>query len=214
MDEATAFLPYALISRVEHGEAGEPGLAGCGPFYMGMDIGRHRDLTVIWVLEQVGDVYWAREVTVLRKTSFADQERELDRLLTVYQPRRICMDQTGLGEKMVEDTQNRYGRSRVEGVIFSGPVKHDLALGLRRVFESRKIRIPVDSEIREDLHRIKRLVTPAGNIRYEAQRTGQGHGDRFWALALAMQATDEVGAVPMIRSLPRKAIAGGRYAGF
>ncbi|GMV97376.1 MAG: hypothetical protein AMXMBFR83_17340 [Phycisphaerae bacterium] len=55
-DEAAAFLTYEQIRRVE-----EPMLekefdlerlgAARGPLYVGMDIGRHRDLTVIWVLE-------------------------------------------------------------------------------------------------------------------------------------------------------------------
>jgi phage FluMu gp28-like protein len=214
VDEATAFLTYDLIASVEHDQAGQTALAGRGSFYVGMDIGRHRDLSVIWILEQVGDVYWTREVVVLKKASFAAQERELDRLVRIHQPRRICMDQTGLGEKMVEDTQNRYGRSRVEGVIFSAPVKHDLALGLRRVIEAGKIRIPAESEIREDLHRIKRQITVAGHIRYDAERTEQGHGDRFWSLALAVHATDEAVAKPEVASLAGGKVFGGRYAGF
>ena len=36
---------------------------------------------------------------------------------------------------------------------------------------------------------IRRIVTPAGNIRYDAPRTKDGHADRAWALALALHAT-------------------------
>jgi phage FluMu gp28-like protein len=214
VDEATAFLTYELIGLVEHDAAGRPEMATDGPFYVGMDIGRRRDLTVIWVLEQVGDVFWTREVTVLKTASFAEQDRELNRVVKSYHPGRICMDQTGLGEKMVEDAQNRFGRNRVEGVLFSAPVKHELALGLRRVFESKKIRIPGESEIREDLHRIKRMVTVAGNIRYDAERTGAGHGDRFWAAALAVHATDEPTVGPEVISLPRAKVGSNHYVGF
>ena len=214
IDEATAFLPYDLISTCEADKAGRPGLTGMGPCYVGMDIGRRKDFTVIWVLEKVGDVYWTREVSVMKRASFRAQDDELDRIVRDYHPVRVCMDQTGLGEKMVEDAQNRYGRSRVEGVLFSGPVKHDLALGLRRVFEDRQIRVPIDRDLREDLHSIKKMVTAAGNVRYDAERTGDGHGDRFWAAALAMHATDEVASMPQILSLPRKAVVGVKYAGF
>ena len=214
VDEATAFLTYELIGRCEADKAGKPIHAGPGYYYVGMDIGRRKDFTVIWVLEKVGDIYWTREWAVMKKATFAEQDAELDRIMRIYQPRRVCIDQTGLGEKMVEDAQNGYGRSRVEGVLFTGPVKHDLALGLRRKFEDRGIRIPVDSDLREDLHSIKRMVTSAGNIRYDAERSDKGHGDRFWALALAMHATDEAAEAPVIHSLPRSKVVGVKYAGF
>jgi phage FluMu gp28-like protein len=31
-----------------------------GPLYAGFDVGRKRDLSVLWVLEKVGDVFWTR----------------------------------------------------------------------------------------------------------------------------------------------------------
>ena len=99
VDEATAFLTYEMIASVESPEAGLANLAQSGPFFIGADIGRRRDLTVYWVLEQVGDVLWTREMKVLSKASFAEQDRELDDLFDRYNPRRICMDQSGLGEK-------------------------------------------------------------------------------------------------------------------
>ena len=38
---------------------------------------------------------------------------------TRYRLLRCCMDQTGMGEKPVEDAQNRHSSNRVEGVLFS-----------------------------------------------------------------------------------------------
>ncbi|MDP3014556.1 MAG: hypothetical protein Q8M92_09955, partial [Candidatus Subteraquimicrobiales bacterium] len=202
LDEATAFITYDMINEVESDKATingdspdstavpvnlgqSPGY--CGPVYAGMDIGRRRDLTVIWVLELVGDVLWTREVVAMLRASFTSQEQEIDRIWKQYHPMRLCMDQTGMGEKFVEDLQKKYSSS-VEGVLFSSPVKLDLANTLRRKFEDKQIRIPIMREIRDDIHSVKKITTSAGNIRFDAERSENSHADRFWALALATHA--------------------------
>jgi phage FluMu gp28-like protein len=187
LDEATAFITYDMINEVESDAAGRRDLFTGGPVYAGMDIGRRRDLTVIWVLEGLGDVLWTREVVAMRRASFSAQEDEVARVFREYRPVRFCMDQTGMGEKFVEDVQRSQGAS-VEGVLFSAPVKLDLANTLRRRFEDRLLRIPADRDIREDIHSVKKTVTAAGNVRFDAERTANAHADRFWALALAVHA--------------------------
>jgi len=188
LDEATAFLTYDLINSVEHDSANNPDLSGNGPFYAGMDIGRRRDLTVFYVLEMVGDVLWTREKIEMKGAKFSEQDQELDRIVRQYHPRRVCIDQTGMGEKPVEDAKKKYGEYTVEGVLFTGPVKLDLANTLRKKFEDRQIRIPIDRKQRDDFHSVKKLTTSSGNIRFDAERSDDSHADRFWALALAVHA--------------------------
>lgn len=190
LDEATAWLSYDLIAGCESDEAGDPARYAGGRCYVGVDIGRRRDLYVIWVIEEVGDVGVTREVVKLRRASFAEQDAELDRIMRTYNVVRVCKDQTGMGEKPVEDAQNRYGRHRVEGLLFTGPVKQDLAILLKQRFEDRKVRVPVDRDTRDSLHSVKKIVTAAGNDRFDAERTEKGHADEFWALALAEHARD------------------------
>ena len=43
-------------------------------------------------------------------------------------------------------------------------------------------------EVRDDLHKVRRAVTAAGNVRFQAESDEAGHADRFWALALALEA--------------------------
>ncbi len=81
-----------------------------------------------------------------------------------------------------------FGDYRVEAVTFTNALKGELAGRLRRRVEERTIRIPVDERIRNDWHSIERSVTPAGHIRFDADRTAAGHADRFWAAALAVYA--------------------------
>ncbi|HUU42072.1 MAG TPA: terminase family protein, partial [Desulfatiglandales bacterium] len=175
LDEATAFITYDMINEVETDRAGKPELREHGRVYVGMDIGRRRDLSIIWVLEEVGDVLWTRELVKMRKATFSEQDQELDRVMAEYNPVRVCMDQTGMGEKPVEDAKRRHGEYKVEGVLFTGPAKLDLATAVRRKFEDKLIRIPQEREVKEDLHSVKKITTSAGNIRFDAERSEDGH---------------------------------------
>jgi len=99
------------------------------------------------------------------------------------------MDATGLGEKPVEDAQRRYGKHRVEGVHFTSTSKQHLAIMGKQAFEDRKIRIPMgDSLLRADLHKLRKITTPLGNVRVDADRDSEGHADRTWAAFLGIYA--------------------------
>jgi phage FluMu gp28-like protein len=158
-------------------------------YYLGVDIGRDRDLTVMWLLEKLGSVYYTRAIEVMEKTSFEAQEKCLYDLLALPQVKRCCIDQTGLGRQFTERAQNRFGKYKVEGIHFTAAVKEELAYPVRMAFEDRTIRIPNDRLLRADLRAIRKEHTASGNVRFSADRGVNGHADRFWALALALHAT-------------------------
>jgi phage FluMu gp28-like protein len=196
VDAATAWLTWEEIIACEHEHAGKPELYQGGPCYLGWDIARRRDLTVFWVLEKVGDVFWTREVVSMKNASFAAQDAELDRLMAFYNIVRACGDQTGIGEKPIEDAQRRHGAYKVEGVQFTGSVKQHLATEGKRRFEDKLTRLPVDRQIRTSHHAVRKVTTAAGNPRFDADRTEAGHADEFWAHMLALHAAEEVAQPP------------------
>ncbi len=122
LDEASAWLSYDLITSVEDPEAGDPGGYQGGPCYVGRDIGRRNDLHVIFVWEEIGDVLWCREIIEQKRATFGDMDAAFDDVMMRYRVARACIDQTGMGEKVVEDAERRYG-SRIEGVLFTGSSK-------------------------------------------------------------------------------------------
>jgi len=65
---------------------------------------------------------------------------------------------------------------------------------VKQAFEERTVRIPDNREVRADINSVKRFVTPAGNVRFDAEHTDRGHADRFWALALVVNAASEPSA--------------------
>lgn len=193
LDEASAWLSYDLINSVEHDHAGIPGHYTGGPCYVGVDIARRSDNFVIWVDELVGDVLWNRETIVRKRISFAEMDALQDDVDRRYNVLRYCMDQTGMGEKPVEDAQIRYGKSRVEGVLFTGPNKLTLATLIKQSFEDRKSRIPMaDQKLRGDLHLVRKIQSPTGAPRFDADADANGHADRFWAKSLACLAAHGV----------------------
>lgn len=189
LDEASAWLSFDLINAAEHDRAGIPENYTGGPVYIGVDIGRRHDLFVIWVAEEVGDVLWTREIIERRGATFAEQDALLADVFSRYRVLRCCMDQTGMGEKPVEDAQNRHGAGRVEGVLFTASSKLSLATVGKQAFEDRRIRIPMSNEpLRRDLHKLQKVSGPTGSPRFVAESDSGGHADRAWACFLAVSA--------------------------
>jgi len=187
LDEAAAWLTFDLICANEHPEAGDPGLYEGNRVFIGNDIAARNDLWVAWVWELIGDVFWTREIVTLRRKSFAEQDAVMDELFERYRVARLVMDQTGMGEKPVEDAKRRYGSSRVEGVLFTNAAKLDMAIAGKQVFEDRRARIPEgDMVLRADLHKLQKVVGPTGIPRLVAERDGAGHADRTWAAFLGI----------------------------
>ena len=204
VDEAGALIPMQLIRACEHEgirkslpldpKTWDAATLGWRPedgdLFLGVDIGRRHDLTVFWLWQMIGDVAWTRAVIELRNMKFSEQAAVGDQLFSNLPIRRGCVDSTGLGMQLAEGWQTLFGTTRVEAVTFTGNVKSALAEPYRARFQDKLVRIPVQAEIRDDIHSIRKTVTAAGNVRYLAERTPDGHADRFWAGALGIHAAD------------------------
>ena len=190
-DDASAFLSYELIDGCKYpaGVEWETDLLDTkNQLFVGVDIGRTTDLTVIWVIERIGGISLTRRVIELKNTKFAAQEAVLYQILELPQVRRCCIDQTGIGRQFAERATERFGKYKVEGIHFTGPVKEELAYPVRAAFEDRSVRIPDRQEIFSDFRSIRKETTASGNVRFAGEKTKNGHADRFWSLALAMHA--------------------------
>lgn len=185
-DDDAAFLEYDLIASAEYPQDAAWQTMEGGQLYAGVDIGRKKDLTVLWIVEQLGDVFYTRHVECMQNMRKSDQEKILWPWFARCQ--RVCIDCTGLGIGWSDDAQDKFGKYRIEAVTFTAPMKEALAYPVRGAMEDRKVRIPYDAKIRADLRQVTKQVSAAGNIRFTAERLVDGHADRFWALALAIHA--------------------------
>ena len=207
-DDAGAFLEFDLIASVEYAgdvkwEIDCSVVKPEGRLYGGLDIGRTKDLTVLWVLELLGDTLYTRQIIELRNMSKPDQEKILWPVMAKLE--RGCLDYTGLGIGWGDDAVKQFGEYRIECVRFSPQVKEALAYPVRGRMEDKKLRIPYKPEIRADLRAVAKETTAAGNIRFTAERSENGHADRFWALALAIHAAGNPSAPISYESLSTRA---------
>lgn len=181
---AGALISMEKIMACTHRDAGKPALYTGGLVTLGRDVAVRKDgdLPVIHAYEMAGAMLWQRERWSERGATFAAQDREFDRMFKDYRVLRALIDQTGMGEKVVEDAIGRHG-NRVEGVLFTGPNRLDLALCLAQRFEEETIRIEDDKDLRRDLRAIKKKKGKGKTV--QIVDDGEVHADEFWAAALA-----------------------------
>ena len=184
IDNTSVLLPYELLGKCESASIADD---GASPIYIGMDVGRSKDLSVIVEAVKLGDVLAVTEVTTLKRMPFSDQLEILLSKASQSRVQKVCIDSTGIGAMLAEEAR-RKGGAKFEGVQFNVQTKGEMYALMRRKFEERSVRIPVDRELREDLHAVQRVVSTGGNVTYTAPRNADGHSDRAAALALAIQA--------------------------
>ena len=183
---ASTLIPYDVYQACEMADCLDK--AGIGDKYLGFDVGREHHKTKFWLLEQAGDVLITRKVITLHKQPYHVQLQVASDLLSDNKILRACGDATGIGDMLVESLQDRFGKHRVEKIKFTAPVKEHLASLVLSRFEDKRIRVPPDPKIRDSFHSVRKTVTAAGNIRYDAAATDEGHADDFWACACALDA--------------------------
>ncbi len=174
---------------------------GPGDFYGGLDIGRSADLTSLAIVRKREDgLRLLQFLKTCKRTDSVALDNMVDEAFARFHLKRLCVDESGLGIFPVELMQKRHGRIRVEGVTFTQQSKEALATGLYSAFTEEYVRIPKTDDalpgmapgsavaLRDDICSIRRIITAAGNIRYDAPHTDDGHADRAWSLALALHA--------------------------
>lgn len=208
VDGRSAFITYEMLSAVSDAHIlwnGEPPARVLGDLYLGMDIGRRKDLSVIWVIEKIGPMRFTRMVKVMDRAAFRYQREVLYSLMEHPNMRRAAIDNTGIGMQLAEEAKDTFGQYRVEEVTFTGPMKEQMAYGLRTNIESKELIIPDDKVIREDFHSIKRIPGAGRNVRFAVEGDTDGHADRFWAAALAELAAKSYSGPVHVASRQRRA---------
>ena len=179
-----------------------------GQLEVGNDIGRNRDLSMVTVIERLGHL--RRVIAMLRMTNMRlpDQQKQLDVVCGMPKFRCYEGDMTGLGIGLIEYLQDKWGMSRIHGVNFAtteaitdriaaegrkhptARVTEIMATNMLAVFEDKRIEIPAEQELRDDLRKPEKIVSPGGRVSIAATRDEAGHADGFWSLALAIRAGD------------------------
>lgn len=215
LDNDSQYIPSEFLTAAEraYGDNPLPGAAGivdltsCREegleFYGGLDIGLKRDRTVLVIIAvcRATGEWWVVHIESHKRTDQQLIEELVAKAFNFFHCRRFCADATGIGSIPAQSLGKKWG-IRFEGVPFSAPVKEDLATGMYESMSNGLARLPKVFDyngqreaalLRDDMCAIRRTVTRAGNVRYDAPQTKSGHADRAWALMLARSA----GSVPL-----------------
>lgn len=203
IDTSSVLLPYDLIAGCESAQSPTLGdLPEDTPLYIGMDVGRSKDLTVIHVGAKLNGILHLVRTEILRNTPFAEQLQTVCTLAADPRVKRCAIDATGIGAMLAEEARRALG-GKVEPFTFTQKTKAEAYTALKRTFEEKTLRIPAERDLREDLHAVQRNVSSGGAVTYSAARSEDGHSDRAAALALLIHAANRRGCTFLPRAFAR-----------
>ncbi|PNC78736.1 terminase large subunit domain-containing protein [Akkermansia muciniphila] len=157
-----------------------------GPIGVGVDVARQSDKHCYIALKEWHDRYVVRLVYYHEDHSWESRDRKLDEITGTAGVKLVAIDQTGLGDKYVDDARRRRNGHKIRGVTFNNASKEELASNLARAMEAGKIILPSHDLLKAHIASIEKGYTKTGLVCYNADRTDSGHADLFWGLALAL----------------------------
>jgi phage FluMu gp28-like protein len=213
IDEVTSFFPWELIRKNQVDElichkvtdaADVPGVvrrmkeqiaAGDIEYALvgGVDIGRTRDLTEIFILGIGASSFPLRLMVSLDRQPFAVQENTIRHILKILPVHEMLVDMTGMGMHLAE---NLSADTVAEGVTFTNASKKEWASEVKIQMEKTRVPIPVDRDMAYQIHSVKKLISAAKNTLFDTDRNEKHHADKFWAWALGIWAAREYEDAP------------------
>ena len=175
------------------------------PLYIGIDCGRSKDLTVTTAIElgcdpkapaHLSDVYRYACMNTMFDQKFPVQEAVIRSIASHRALEGGLIDMGSVGRGLADAVQDETG-SIVEGYAFTAPRKAAMAERVRQMFQQRRIAVPADPKLKADICAMRKTQSPgSGAWKYEGQ-CSDSHCDRFWSLALALEAAAQANPVTL-----------------
>ena len=196
IDENISMFPYEILNPcVKENIDSIFNIQTVNPIYIGIDFGALRSSTVIIIAEKIDNKWIIRppikefvgkQITGDEKIDedlFKPQLNHIKDLLLKIRPTRVFVDATGYGIPLFNTLREAFG-GLIQGTTFTNPLKENLIMHMRVLFENRQIDIPDNKTLIDQLHGLEKQVTSGGYTRY-AHSYGK-FDDYVWALALAI----------------------------
>jgi len=206
VDDELSFLPSSLIIRCQSEDLEfvpfEEAIRGS--FYVGWDLGRERDPGAVAVVDLREDVCCLVHCLSFRLgTPYVSQMAYIksicDRWRHVH---AVHYDHTGT--KGIDEEIARTGFPGLQGVDFTKPKKHGMAMTLKQLMLStrksdqgllpedarRRFELPYDQDVQAELNAEQWEQTKGSEV-YTFSHPEGSHDDKFWAIALSVTAAVE-----------------------
>ena len=189
------------------------------PFGIGIDFAQIKDLTIITIVEKIGDHYYERLVRTTQ-AKYDEQERLILELYEAFKPQWIAIDNTGAGIPIGDHLEKRLPAGVLRRVNFTNSSKEEMATTLKRVFQAGEYHVldhtPDHKTSIRHLLKVERQVME-NSVKYTGKGVDkEGRDDGFWSKALAVRPVDNTAeARPMAvaahrRVAPRADTGGSR----
>ena len=156
-----------------------------GEFFVGVDLGKRVDFTVVAVVERQEGVFYLRHLHQFPlETPYASVIGYLKILCQNYHGvRRVTVDQTGVGEYPIEEMRSS-NVPNVEGVMFTLLSKEEMFGHMKQRMLQGQLKFPYDSELIGQINIEEYETLKSGHIRF--YHSENSHDDQLTALALAL----------------------------
>lgn len=204
LDGDFQYLPSELIRQQTSPMPADP----YGEAFAGLDIGETRDKTSLVIIRGKAQDFRVSHIEVHGHTDDELLRRLIDQAFRVHRVTRLCVDKTGMGTFPAAEAVRTHG-PKVQPMDFTPKSKEAMAGRLYQSLADGNLWLPTPvaldnaETLSNDLMSIRRTVTEAGTVRFEAPRTSKGHADTAWALMLAVEASSLAGVTSAYSDLRR-----------
>jgi phage FluMu gp28-like protein len=179
--------------------------SGKGSVYVGLDIARVKDSTVLIAFEDLGEYVQVLGIWEWTNKPFPEQELLISKVLADIKPTLVRVDHNALGMDLSERLLTKFG-SVIELIDFTNPLKNNLVLNSYVQMQDRKIAIPPDTindfkahQLYVQLHNVRRERSERSTSIVYVQADATMHDDYAWAFML--------GASCLVSPLPHTVMA-------
>jgi phage FluMu gp28-like protein len=194
IEEVDVCLPLELIlscvkNELGNLEKGDPKKT----YYMGVDLAKQHDETVVIILEKNDETskMILRHTSAWSKMNYTDQISRINRLSETFRIATCAIDQTGVGEPIIEQLRDMLTETSVEGVIFTRQTKTELVDQLRLSLEQKTLELPNNPKLIMQMNSLHYAFSTAGNKLFPTPEADRTHDDYLWALSLAVRAAQK-----------------------
>ena len=154
--------------------------------YAGLDFGKHRDYSVLAVVEHDRETKLASLVHLHRfplETDYSGVIGYAKRLVDQWKEVvRITTDTTGVGDVVTAEMRN-IGLKQTWGITFTAKTKTDILENLHRSLSSKRLKLAYDNDLIGEMNSERCEISKSGQLLFS--HPSGTHDDRLWALGLA-----------------------------
>ena len=160
--------------------------------FMGVDIGRKHDLSVLSLLEQRQNKLFVRKILVLDRIPFKDQLLAIQNWISFYNPILCSIDARGMGMPLAESLSEKYPGKILE-IFLTSQLKESIVYSLKWALIHKKLILLNDPILKSEFLAIQIHLSSLSS--YIDGNISGSHCDRFWSVAFAFFAS--------LKSLPK-----------